>query len=190
MPEWRLQNVMALFFGADDAFLRRIDAREAILQEKEWIFRDAYVNEPSKQAVPVAQASLSTELTAEEIEESFSSPETMPFWKLPSFIRTMEATGFDPVRLRIHFQALLAQPFLFAAMILLAAAVCLRPPRARQTLLLVVAGLAIGFVAFFMTSFLQALGASHQIPAILAAWSPAFVMLLLGVAAMMSLEDG
>jgi lipopolysaccharide export system permease protein len=51
-------------------------------------------------------------------------------------------------------------------------------------------GVGVGFTAFFVSSFLQALGSSHQIPVFLAAWSPSVVMLLLGVAAMLGLEDG
>jgi lipopolysaccharide export system permease protein len=41
-----------------------------------------------------------------------------------------------------------------------------------------------------MSSFLQALGASQQIPVILAAWSPSLICFLLGVTVMMNLEDG
>jgi lipopolysaccharide export system permease protein len=41
-----------------------------------------------------------------------------------------------------------------------------------------------------MSSFLQALGASHQVPVILAAWAPALISLLLGLTVMMNLEDG
>ena len=48
----------------------------------------------------------------------------------------------------------------------------------------------IGFVVFFMSNFLIALGASHQIPVFLSAWSPALLCLLLGVAALLTLEDG
>jgi lipopolysaccharide export system permease protein len=55
---------------------------------------------------------------------------------------------------------------------------------------LVTAGVLIGFLVFFFSSFLEALGASQQIPVSLAAWSPGGVMLLLGLAVMLVLEDG
>jgi len=75
-------------------------------------------------------------------------------------------------------------------MVLLAASVSMRPPRARGTLMLVVAGIVIGFFFFFSSSFLQALGASRQIPPLLAAWAPALIAFMLGVSAIMTLEDG
>lgn len=188
--DWSLQNVMALYFGADDSLIRRVDAPGAELQTGQWLFRDAAINEPGRRLRTVRQAKLSTNISPAEIEKSFAGPDTLSFWKIPSYARTLEMTGFDPVRLRVHFQSLLAQPFLFAAMILLAAAVSLRIPRRGGTAALAGLGVLAGFFTFFMSGFLQALGASHQIPVILAAWAPATVMLLLALTALLVLEDG
>ena len=79
---------------------------------------------------------------------------------------------------------------MFAAMVLLAATVSIRPPRFRGAAVLFAIGIFIGFVVFFASGFLQALGASGQIPAMLAAWSPALICFLLGLSVMMNLEDG
>lgn len=187
---WELTGVMAMFFDHGDNFERRIDSETARLQDGMWLFEQAYNNAPDSETEKLPLVALPTELTIQELEESFASPETMSFWNLPEFIRIMEETGFDATRLKIHYQSLLAQPLLFAAMILLAAAVSLRPPRTRGTAGLIVAGVILGLLIFFLSSFLQALGASHQIPAILAAWAPAVVTILLGSAIMLNLEDG
>ncbi len=190
MPSWKLQEVMTLFFDKNDIFTKRIDASAAQLKAGEWIFQDAVENAASEKPVRMAQLILPTNLTTREIEDSFSTPETMGFWNLPSFIATLDKTGFDSTRLRIHFQNLLAQPFLFMSMILLAAAVALRPQRQGGTFLFIIGGVVIGFVVFFLSSFLQAMGSSHQIPVFLAAWSPALLGSLLGIAALLTLEDG
>jgi len=191
LTAWEFYDVMVLFFEDDDEFMRRIDAGKARLEDGMWLFEQASTHYPDqRESETLPLVALPTELTVSELEESFASPETLSFWELPGFIKTMESTGFDATAMKIHFQALLAQPLLLAAMILLAAAVSLRPPRFRGTLTLVTIGVLIGFIVFFMSSFLQALGTSHQIPAFLAAWSPALVTFLLGVAVMLNLEDG
>lgn len=192
MPEWHLQDVMALYFDNGDSLQKRVDSKSALLDDKKgmWLFGDAVISKPHEKQAAVDMVALPTELTGEEIEDSFSSPDTMSFWNLPAFIRTMEATGFDATRLRIHFQNLISQPFLFAAMVLLAAAVAMRPPRQRGAFFLVVSGVLCGFAVFFLSNFLQALGATHQLPVMLAAWSPALITLFLGFTAILSLEDG
>ena len=190
MPEWRLQNVMALVFGPGDELIRRVDAPAAGLAQGQWIFEDARVNEAGKEARTYPKMSLKTNLTTADIEESFASPETISFWHLPGFIRVVESTGFEATRLKIHFQTLMAQPLLFFAMVLLAATVALRPPRQGGIAAMIGIGVVVGFMTFFMSSFLQALGASHQIPVVLSAWSAPFILTLLGVSILLGLEDG
>lgn len=190
MPEWRLNGVSVFFFSPKGDFLRRYDSHSAQLAQGKWIFSNVVVNGDGNQPRLSDRESIETNLTLGEIEDSFSTPEQTPFWSLPSYIRTMEATGFDSRELKIHFHALLAQPLLFAAMVILAATVSLRITRSQPTLLLIVAGVAIGFVVFFATSLLKALGASDQIPVLLAAWFPPLIALSLGISVILTTEDG
>jgi lipopolysaccharide export system permease protein len=190
LPQWQMNNVMALFFDSNDNLTRRVDSSSARLGDGDWVFDNAQVYQNQKPVERSASISLPTNLTRHEIEESFSSARSQSFWRLPGYIKTLTETGFDATRLRIHFQALLAEPVLFLAMVLLAASVSMRPPRFQRSFDLIAAGVVMGFLVFFVSSFLQALGASQQIPVILAAWSPALVSLLLGVTVILSLEDG
>tara|TARA_R110002126_G_scaffold13118_4_gene57073 strand:+ start:227349 stop:228446 length:1098 start_codon:yes stop_codon:yes gene_type:complete len=187
---WQLDNVIVLYFDADDRFTRRIDAPNAVLSQGKWAFKNATLNAGNSPALPADEYSLPTDLTREDIEETFSSPETISFWKLPSFIKTLETAGFDNTRMKIHLHNLLSLPVLFAAMIFLAAVVSLRPQRSGNTTVLLLSGIFLGFVIFLGSSFLKALGISQQIPIILSAWSPATLTLLLGGAALFTLEDG
>jgi len=190
LPQWEMKGVTALFFDKDDTFQKRIDSGAAKLQNGEWEFTGAMIYQPQKPVESHATLTLPTDLTTHDIEESFSSSRAQSFWRLPGYIKTLTETGFDATRLRIHFHALLAQPVLLLAMVLLAAAVSMRSPRSQRNFDLIAGGVVIGFLVFFISSFLQALGASQQIPVILAAWSPALVSLLLGLAVILGLEDG
>ncbi len=190
MPEWKLSDVMVLFFDGDESFQRRLDSDSAVLEPGKWTFRNATINNRGHAPEMVSYETLATDLTMGEIEESFSTPEETPFWSLPSYIRTMEATGFDSRKLKIHFQTLLAQPLLFAAMVILAATVSLKVARFQQTSVMIGSGVVFGFIMFFASSFLKALGASDQIPVLLAAWFPPLIALSLGISVIMTTEDG
>jgi len=190
MPQWKLDDVMVLFFDDQETFFRRIDSKSAVLGPGQWTFQNATINDVGRPPVMVGGTVLPTSLTVTEIEESFSTPEETPFWTLPAYIHTMESTGFDSRKLKIHFQTLLAQPLLFAAMVMLAATVSLRAARFQRTSVLMGAGVVFGFLMFFFTSFLKALGASDQIPVLLAAWFPPLIALALGTSVIMTTEDG
>lgn len=187
--DWRLADVIVFFFDKDDNFLRRIDSPLAYLRDGHWELRQAVVNDRAGTQRKDMET-LPTELTAKKIEESFAAPETISFWSIPEYIRIMEETGFPATRLRMQFHMLLAQPFIFVAMILLAATFSLRPPRFGGAGTMMALGVAVGFFVFFMESMLNAFGISQKIPAYLAAWTPAVVSLLLGMTALLHLEDG
>ncbi len=189
-PGWTLKNVSVLFFDRSDTFSKRIESRSANLKPGQWVLNNATLYDSEQNGVSYPRYSLPTKLTISDIEDSFSSPETMSFWRLPSHIKILEETGFDAARLKVYYHNLLSQPLMFAAMILLAATVSMRPPRFRGGATLFGIGIFMGFVVFFASSFLQALGASGQIPVIMAAWSPALISFLLGLSVMMNLEDG
>tara|TARA_B100000508_G_scaffold132658_1_gene121797 strand:+ start:751 stop:1854 length:1104 start_codon:yes stop_codon:yes gene_type:complete len=190
MPEWQLQDVIVFFFDKNFNFLRRVDSKTAKLNKGEWQFKDAYTNKLDEVPERTDYISMATDLTVDEIEESFSDPVTISFWSLLSFSKTLEQAGFDSTPLKVHFQKLLSTPLLFLAMIFLAASVSLRPPRAQGTFLLIVFGIAMGFGVFFLSNFLQALGASGQIPVFISAWFPSIITFLLGLGVIMTLEDG
>ena len=187
--EWQLNNVIVLFFDNADSFLRRMDSPVAYLRDGYWEIRQPLVND-KKGLTHADTQKIQTGLTSQKIEESFADPETISFWSIPEYIKIMEDTGFPATRLYIHFQSLLAQPFLLAAMVLIAATFSLQPPRFGGVATMIVLGISAGFLVFFIQSILQAFGVSQKIPIGLAAWTPSIVAVLLGVTALLHLEDG
>ncbi len=189
-PSWDLNGVTVFYFGEEDTFILRVDSETARLEPGRWFFDDARIYKKDGRIVEDQTLYLPTRLTYSDIEESFSSPQSMSFWQLPSHIKTLEETGFDASRLHVFYHNLLSQPLFFMAMVLLAATVSMRPPRFKGAFLLFAGGVFIGFFVFFMSSYLQALGATQQIPPVLAAWAPAIICSLLGLTVIMNLEDG
>lgn len=185
-----LHKVIVFRFNEQDRFVGRIDARRAELRPGRWVFFDAWRSNPAVESEFVPEMDLATELTRKKILESFAAPRTISFWTLPGFIALLEKAGFSALRHKMQLHRLLATPFLFAAMILLAAACSLRPHRRGGIGLIILVGVLIGFLLYFLSSFVFALGLSAKIPFVLAAWAPAGISLFLGVAVLLHLEDG
>lgn len=185
-----LRNVIIFAFEGEDRFVERIDAAAATLTDGYWDLDDVLVTRPDMSARAVDHMRLPTELTIHRIQDSFASPETMSFWALPDFIQTMEAAGFSALRHRIHWHSILAVPLLLSAMVLVAATFSLRLTRRGRLGLFVLAGLASGFLLYFVSDVSLALGMSGSLPAILSAWAPATIFAMLGSALLFHLEDG
>lgn len=186
-----LTGVTALEFGADDARLSRVDAPTGRLEPGAWVLEGA-TRHAGAGAEPEAleRWALPTTLTPLEIARSFSDTSGMAFWALPGHIAVLEATGFDAGPLRVRYHHLLAAPVVFVAMVLVAAALFVRPARGGGVLLRAGAGLVGGLGVFFAIQFSEALGASGQLAPALAAWGPAVIALLVSASLVLRLEEG
>lgn len=189
-PAMILNDVTIFLFEANDRFVGRIDADSAKLGNGYWDIRNAVMTGPDQPARFRDGYRLATSLTMAQIQDSFASPETLSFWALPGFIDVLEKAGFSAVKHRIHFYSLLAGPLLLCAMVVIAASFSLRFTRRGGTGLLIAAGVLTGFVLYFLSDLVLALGLSGKIPPQLAAWTPAGVSTLAGVAMLFRLEDG
>ncbi|MEQ8369472.1 MAG: LptF/LptG family permease, partial [Alphaproteobacteria bacterium] len=188
--DMRLVNVTLFRYDATGRFIGRVDARSGALEDGQWRLVDAVVATPNEPARQVATYVLATELTSDRIMDSFSSPETISFWDLPGFIDTMQKAGLPALRHRLEWNRLASSPFMLAAMVLLAGAFSMRPSRQGGVLLLIGAGIAAGFVIYFGSDIVFALGLSQAVPVPLAAWAPALFTALLGGSLLIHMEDG
>ncbi len=188
--EVELRNVVVFIYQGADKFRGRIDAEKARLEDGFWHMSNAWVHSPA--TIPQFEKDywLATDLTLSKIQDSFASPETMSFWDLPGFIGTLEKAGFSAVRHRLYLHTLLAAPFLMCAMVLIAATFTLRHSRQGGTTFVIAGGVLTGFVLYFFSDIVFALGLSDSIPVVLAAWTPCGVATLLGLATLLHLEDG
>jgi lipopolysaccharide export system permease protein len=185
-----IHQVIIFRFDKDHHFLERIDAPSAALQPGYWFIPEGWLSTPKPETVPVADLKLPTDLTKNNILESFSSPETMSFWRLPEFIKTIEAAGFSGHRHRLHFYVLIAYPVLLSSMIFIAASFTLRINRRTGTTAALLGALSCSFALYFITDIVHALGLSASVPIMLAAWTPAGISTLVGLAMLFHLEDG
>ena len=185
-----LRNVIVFMYKGADSFLERIDAEHAQLEDGFWHIRNAWVHNPEKTSQFKKEYWLATDLTLNSIQDGFAPPETMSFWALPHFIETLENAGFTAIRHRLHWHTLLATPLLMCAMVLIAATFTLRHARRGGTSFVIASGVLTGFVFYFFSDVVFALGLSDSIPVTLAAWTPSGVTTLLGLAMLLHLEDG
>jgi len=171
-------------------FKERIEAREATLEDGYWLFKG--VRRFSLEAPPVDQESLqlATTLTSAQVRSSFSTPETVSFWQLPAYIRSSESSGFATAGYRLQYHKLLAQPFLLAAMVMLAASVSLRFFRFGGVQKMVLSGVGAGFLLYVLSKVTEDLSKAELMHPIAAAWLPVTVGGLTGFLALLYQEDG
>lgn len=192
-----LHDVTFLGYDPDGVPTFRIEARTAelvvgawsITDAKEWRF-DTEATIPEVDAFESDRMSLASNLTRDQILDSFGTPSAIPIWELPRFIERLEAAGFSARIHRTFMHMELALPILLAAMVLVGAGFTMRHTRFGRTGLMVLAALGLGFTLYFIRNFAAILGENGQIPVMLAAWGPPLAAVLLPLGLLLHLEDG
>jgi lipopolysaccharide export system permease protein len=191
-----LDGVSFLGFGPDGQPSYRLEAQSAKLtpgawklsQAKQWQFKDS--GNPEATAQSFEEFELSSNLTGEQIRDSFGKPGSIPIWDLPDFIEQLQDAGFSVRAYRVWFQMELALPLVLMAMVLVGAAFTMRHTRFGRTGQRVLMAVLIAFAFYFIRNFARVLGESGQLPVLLAAWAPPVAAILLISGILLHLEDG
>ncbi len=185
-----MYDVIIFLFEGSDRFVGRVDAARAVLRDGYWEVQEAWLTGPNRAARFLDEYRVQTELTPNQIEESFASPATVSFWDLPRFIKVLDKAGLSSVQHRLYLQSLLADPLLLCSMVLLAAAFSLRHTRRGATTMMIASGVGVAFLFYFFSDVVFALGLTASIPVALAAWAPAGASMLVGLTLLFYQEDG
>jgi lipopolysaccharide export system permease protein len=186
----RIARVTAFTFDEAGVFQERIEAAEATLRDGYWEMTEARVLSASAEPQSYASYLLASNLEPSQVRQTFTPPESVPFWELDDTVQRTERAGLDATRYRLQHAVLTARPLLFIAMVFVAASVSLRFFRFGGVARMVLGGVAAGFLLYVATSLMQDLGASGLVGPAVAAWFPAVVGSLLGTLALLYQEDG
>ncbi len=103
----------------------------------------------------------------------------MNYEELRNYIRDLQQSGFDVVRLRVQLQKKFAFPIITFVMAVLAVPFALSAGR-RGALAGVATAIGIAVVYFVISGLFEAMGNTNQLPPTLAAWSPDVLFALAG----------
>ncbi|KMW56233.1 Permease, YjgP/YjgQ family [Candidatus Rhodobacter oscarellae] len=192
----RLFDVTFMALGPDGAPRFRVSADIAQLGPDGWQLTNAkrwsFAGEanPEQSATTHASFQIASNLTTEQIRDSFGTPASIPIWELWGFINQLERAGFSARSHRVWLQMEMALPLMMVAMLLIGAAFTMRHTRFGRTGVLVLTALGLGFAMYFIRNFAQILGENGQIPIYLAAWSPPLAAICLSLGILLNVEDG
>ena len=188
-----LSGVTFVTFDPEEGPARRIEARRAELVPGAWAMTEAKdwpLLAPNPEAAARAHEALRlpTDLTRDQIRDSFGDPSGVSIWELPAFIEALDAAGFSARAHRMWLQAELASPLFMAAMVMAGAAFTMRHTRAGRTGPMVLGAVLTGCALYFLRDFASILGANGEAPVWLAAWAPPVAASALAAGLLLHLE--
>ena len=189
--EQQLEKVTLWRRSLAGVFIERWDADVADIDDRGFMLKQARRYSIEDTSAPIiASQRVTSAFDLEDLTESIAQPGSMSLWDLPGFIAKATNAGLETVEYRLRYQQLLALPFQLIAVILIAAGFTLRPIRSGGTGVLVVSGIACGFLIFLLQELSAGMAEARTTPVLLAAWGPTALALILGLTILVYREDG
>ena len=185
----RIMAPMIYVFSDLNELELRIRATSMQLTDSGWIIEDATIWKNDGARMEKGSMMMPSGLVALDLGLSSEPPNTIPFVSLPAFIELLESAGLPTIEHRLHFHKLVSLPFLMVGLAMLSARATLTNMTRGRRVRLFTRGVIIAVSVFLFTHFMQVLGSSLRLPAIIAAWAPATVVIILGAILLARMDE-
>lgn len=169
-----LQGVTLMMLSRPMRLDRRIDARRATWNGKEWVFHDIEVRDFGPHMQYSLERYKEKVIDVPEVPEDFQQfqklAEEMSFRELKAFTQKIRNEGYDTTSYDVDLQAKLSYPFLTLITVFIGIPFALRSSRQGGMVVGIVLSLVIGFVYWVVFSLSLSLGKSGLLPPVLSAW--------------------
>jgi lipopolysaccharide export system permease protein len=176
----RILNPIIFEFNETSNLRRVIKADSSQLTKNGWLVENAMSWQNNGTEKYLGNVILPTGLGALNLQRSSLSPRALSIFQLPDFILSLERAGIPTTAHRMHLYQLLALPLLMIGITMLAARATLTNSLRGSRSRLFIRGVMLATGIFIFTYFMQVMGAALHVPTIVAAWTPAFAVFLLG----------
>ncbi len=183
-------NVSIIEVDEKTQIKRSIEAFVATLENGELNLKDVRIYKSGEKAEILNSFSYPTDMNVQRIKDNFVEPEAISFWNLPDTIEFYETSGFSVLRYKMRYLSLMALPFLLMSMVLVAGIFSLKASqRQGGVLMMIVFGIATGFMVYFTSQVVSAFGMNSYIPIWFAVWVPAIIVASVSVSVYLHKEE-
>lgn len=184
----RFANISAFVFDPTTfQLVQRIYAQRAHWEDdlEKWVFESGWMRAVQGDIVTNYRTfDVSTFEQAREnptyFKKEVKQSSEMNYEELRAYIRDLQQSGFDVVRLRVQLHKKFAFPVITFIMAVLAVPFAVSGTRNKGALTGVAIALGIAVVYFVTSGLFEAMGNANQLPAMLAAWAPDIIFGMAG----------
>lgn len=185
-----MNGVNVFMLGGQNGDNRQIVAEQARYENFEWRFINGTISEPGNPVRQFGEFSLPTSFSAAQLRLQVGSISRMSIFELKSQLRGKTVTTPAEYTAQMRMRRLEALPILLVGTLLIAFAFTSGYSRLGTSGTHIIYGILLGFVVYILTKLADRAGESGNINALLAAWGPAIVAIVIGTTVLLRKEDG
>lgn len=176
-----MNDVKIFFINQNGGLERQIFAKSILFRNDDIVIKEAVIFDKHFFIKKEREMILPIKISISQIFENLATIDTISFFQLIEFIHITEESGLSSTRYLLHFIKELLSPLYIISMSMISFVFGSRSTNRKKFNLSSLHCLAVGFIIFFGTNFIHAIGLSGNISIILAVLFPVIVSNILAL---------
>jgi lipopolysaccharide export system permease protein len=183
-----LNEATFLLFDHQGAFVERVDARRAVLEDDGWRLESARHTAVDGKRSDIGTGRVRSAISPQALSQYQVNPDKVSIFALPAAIETARAIGWPSARFATRLHGLIALPFLLAGLTLVIAVATLPFPKDGWGIRQIAFALALCFGLYVVMLVFSALSSAGVLSPVVAAWLPVAAVALAGTAGLLYVD--
>ena len=172
-------------YDASNNFIKRIDAKEGIINDKNWQLNNVYIvtaNKKNNKENYLDNYSYNSNVNINELKNVYKNTETTSLLNINKEMLILEDKGYSTIDLRIRYQKLISFPIFLLAMSILSGLMIINLGKTSNYLKYGIYGVIISIIIYFLNDLSITIAKSGIISVDFSVWIPIFLIILVNLA--------
>tara|TARA_Y100000591_G_scaffold258264_1_gene230428 strand:+ start:2002 stop:3087 length:1086 start_codon:yes stop_codon:yes gene_type:complete len=179
-----------LQFDNNKNIKEKYDSAYAKFEANQWLLYNVWVDKEGKSREYFETYKVDTESSELLMFENAIKNSNQSIWTIFGVIKKLNLNGISPTKQIVDLNFLIAMPALMLALVLTAACFCIKLFRVQHSIFMIILGVIVGLLLFFVNHISYILSENEIFNPILGAWWHIITAILIASKVLISKEDG
>ena len=184
-----LEGVDIIELDKNFNFIRNIKSEKAFIKDNKWILSNSKIIDNSNTVSEQPEVYFYSNFNYEDINGLFSNLTSLTIWKLFELKKDYISINYSTTEIDYHFQKIMAYPFLITIISVLSATLMLNISYQKQKLYLIVSGIMLSVIIYYINFFFGTMGINEKLPLIVSVWTPIFILLIITIIGLVRINE-
>jgi lipopolysaccharide export system permease protein len=179
-----INQVTIYNYDISNNFIKRIDANDGIINEKNWQLNKVYIistNKKNNKENYLNSYNYTSNININELKNVYKNTETTSLLDINKEMLILEDKGYSTVDLRIRYQKLISFPIYLLAMSILSGLMIINLGKTSNYLKYGIYGVIISIIIYFLNDLSITVAKSGIISVDFSVWIPIFLIILINL---------
>jgi lipopolysaccharide export system permease protein len=179
-----INQVTIYNYDISNNFIKRIDASDGIIKEKNWQLNKVYIvstNKKNNKENYLNSYTYTSNININELKNVYKNTETTSLLNINKEMLILEDKGYSTVDLRIRYQKLISFPIYLLAMSILSGLMIINLGKTSNYLKYGIYGVIISIIIYFLNDLSITVAKSGIISVDFSVWIPIFLIILINL---------